>query len=487
MTTPPPVPSPGDPPPGGVAFAQAAPDEIVAYGHHVLAVEPTGAEPVPPEGRHGKPLQLLWTWTSPNMEFATVFIGVLAVGIFGLGFWPATLAIVIGTVIGSVAHGFLGLVGPRFGVPQMVAGRAGFGFYGNALPSGLNALTAGIGWFAVNSVSASYALNSLAHIPLLLCLFIVVVVQIAIAYLGHNFVQTAEKYTFPVLTVIFLVTSVVILTKAHPAAANGAHALPGAFLLTVGAAFGYAAGWNPYGADYTRYLPKATARWKVALWPGVGVLVSCVLLEIVGAASATLVAPAHASPTDAFIHPLPTVLAKLTLLAIVIGGIAANALNIYSGTLSFVAMGLRLPAAFRRAAASLVFGVVGTVLAWTGLTDSGERYENFLLVITYWIGPWLAVTFLDRWLNRSRPDEVTARILEDTSHRVWAGPVAMAVGTALGIVLFSNQTDFQGLVAKHVPGIGDIAFAAGFAIAAIVYVALLRVPGMGPARRTAKA
>ncbi len=486
MTTSPPAPD-GDPSAGGVAFAQADPDEIVAYGDHVLAVEPTGAEPVPPEGRHGKPLGLLWTWTSPNMEFATVFIGVLGVGIFGLGFWPAVLAIVLGTALGAVAHAFLGLSGPRYGVPQMVAGRAAFGFYGNALPSGLNALTAGIGWFAVNSVSAAYALNSLLRMPLVVCLLVVVVLQILIAYFGHNFVHSAEKYTFPVLTVIFLVASVVILTKAHPAAANGSHAFTGAFLLTLGAAFGYAAGWTPYGSDYTRYLAKSTAKWKVALWPALGVFGSCVLLEIVGAGSATLIAPKNATLTEAFIHPLPDWLGKLTLLAIAIGGIAANALNIYSGTLSFVAMGLKLPASVRRATVSLVFGVAGTALAWTGLHDSGERYENFLLVITYWIGPWLAVTFVDRWLNTRRPDSETAALLEDTSYRNWAGPVAMAIGTVLGIVLFSNQTDLTGLVAKHVPQIGDIAFAAGFVIAALCYVLLLKVPGFGPSRRTAKA
>lgn len=470
--------------PSAVALPQAAPDEIVAYGDHVLAVEPTGAEPVPDDGRHGRPLQLLWTWTSPNMEFATVFIGVLAVGIFGLGFWSAVLAIVLGTGLGAVAHGFLGLRGPRFGVPQMVAGRSAFGFYGNALPAGLNALSAGLGWFAVNSVSAAYALNTLLHWRLLLCLFIVVILQIAVAFLGHNFIHTAEKYTFPVLAVIFLATSVVILTKSHPSAADGSHAFDGAFLLTMGAAFGYSAGWTPYGSDYTRYLPRDTARWKVALWPGLGVFLSCVVLETVGAASATLAAPEGSTLTGAFIHPLPEWLGKLTLLAIAIGGIAANAINIYSGTLSFVAMGIRLPAGVRRATVALVFGVAGTIVAWTGLHDSGHRYENFLLVITYWIGPWLAVVLLDAYLRRDRPDAETDALLADPTYRNWSGPLAMAVGTALGVLLFSNQSEFTGVVAKQYPQIGDIAFAAGFVGAAIVYLALRKIPGLGP---TAKA
>ncbi|HEV2345641.1 MAG TPA: cytosine permease [Actinocrinis sp.] len=470
------------------AHALADPELIAAYGDHVLAVEPTGAEPVPAGARHGNPLQLLWTWTSPNMEFATVFIGVLAVGVFHLAFWPAVLALVLGTGLGSVAHAFLGLAGPRFGVPQMVAGRSAFGFRGNALPAGLNALTAGIGWFAVNSVSAAYALNTLLAWPLLLCLFIVVVLQVAIAYFGHNFIHTAERYTFPVLTVIFVVASIVILAKSHPGTANGAGAFPGAFWLTAGAAFGYAAGWTPYGSDYTRYLPKETAKWKVALWPGLGVFLSCVGLGIVGAASVTVAIPADVaaklSLTGAFTYGLPTWLANLTLLAIAVGGIAANALNIYSGTLSFVAMGIKLPPIVRRATVALVFGAAGTAVAWSGLSDSAGKYENFLLVITYWIGPWLAVVFTDRLLRRGQSDAQVGALLQDTRFRLWAGPLAMAAGTALGVWLFSNQTEYVGVVPRHVPGIGDLAFAAGFLIAGALYLVLLRIPGLGPASAT---
>jgi nucleobase:cation symporter-1, NCS1 family len=472
-----------------VAHALADPELIAAYGDHVLAVEPTGAEPIPAEARHGNPLQLLWTWTSPNMEFATVFIGVLAVGVFGLGFGQAVLALVLGTALGSVAHAFLGLAGPRFGVPQMVAGRSAFGFRGNALPAGLNALTAGIGWFAVNSVSAAYALNTLLKWPLLLCLFIVVVLQVGIAYFGHNFIHSAERYTFPALTVIFIIASIVILTKAHPSAADGAKAFPGAFWLTAGASFGYAAGWTPYGSDYTRYLPKNTPKWQVALWPGLGVFLSCVGLGIVGAASVTVAIPpdvaSKLSLTAAFTYSLPTWLANLTLLAIAVGGIAANALNIYSGTLSFVAMGIKLPPIVRRATVALVFGVAGTAVAWSGLHDSASKYENFLLVITYWIGPWLAVVFTDRILRRGQSDDEVGSLLQDTTYRVWAGPLAMAAGTGLGVWLFSNQTEYTGVVPRHVPGIGDLAFAAGFVIAAVLYSAFLRVPGLAPARDNA--
>src|SRR6478672_5248671 len=97
-----------------------------SYGTQVFEVEPGGAEFIPLNERHGRPLQLFWTWTSPNMEFATIFVGVLAVAGFGLGFWEAVLALVLGSAIGAIAHYFLSARGPLHGVPQMVLGRLAF-------------------------------------------------------------------------------------------------------------------------------------------------------------------------------------------------------------------------------------------------------------------------------------------------------------------------------------------------------------------------
>src|SRR5215471_11731259 len=251
------------------------------YGERVITVEPGGAEFIPLHERHGRPLQLFWTWTSPNLEFATVFVGVIAVAFFGLTFWQAVLAIVIGTAAGSISQAILSARGPSHGVPQMVLSRLGFGYWGNVLPAGLNAVTAGIGWFAVNSVSGTFALNTLTHWPKPLCLLIIVVVQVVVAFFGHNIVQLFERYAFPVLAVIFVITTVVILAKSSPGAPSHGGG-SGGFLLAMGAAAGYAVGWNPYAADYTRYFPPQTSRKAIALWAGLGLFLSCAVLEIAG-------------------------------------------------------------------------------------------------------------------------------------------------------------------------------------------------------------
>ena len=443
------------------------------YGDRIAAVEPGGVEFIPAGDRHGTPLQLMWTWTSPNLEFATIFVGILGVGIFGLSFWQAVLALLIGNLLGSLSHAVLSARGPGHGVPQMVLSRIGFGYWGNVLPAGLNAITAGIGWFAVNSVSGAFALAALTGMPALLGLLIVVLAQVAVAFFGHNLVQAFEKYALVFLGIVFVITTIVLLSKTHTTGLPG-KSLPGGFLITAGAAFGYAAGWNPYAADYTRYLPANVSAKMTGLWAGLGVFVSCMLLEIVGAASVAPLGITSGNPTAAFTGQLPGWLGDLTLLAIALGAVSANVLNIYSGAMSFLTLGIRLPLALRRALVAVVFGVIGFLLAWSGLHDAGQKYENFLLIIAYWIGPWLGVMFTDQYLRRGQRIDT---LLYAKWNQNWAGPIAMLVGIAVSVLLFSNQTDFVGVIAKQVPGLGDITFLVGFVLSALLYVLLRPVLG----------
>jgi NCS1 family nucleobase:cation symporter-1 len=333
---------------------------------------------------------------------------------------------------------------------------------------------AGIGWFAVNSVSGAFALNALLGWNTKICLLIIVVLQVAVAFFGHNFVHMFERWAFPFLVVVFAIASVVILAKAHP----GAHATNslGGFLITVGAAFGYAAGWNPFASDYTRYLPPDTNRRATGWWAALGVFVSCIVLEIVGAAAATITSLNKYldNPTAGFTSHLATPLADVTLLAIALGAICANALNVYSGSMSFLALGVKLPLSLRRAIVALTFGVIGFFVALSGLSDAGVKYTDFLLVISYWIGPWLGVFFADQLLRRGKR---VAGLLFDRKHNPWAGFAAMVIATAASILLFANQQDYTGVVPKHWGSFGDIAFEVGFVLAALLYALFFRVQG----------
>ncbi|MGI3781227.1 MAG: purine-cytosine permease family protein [Janthinobacterium lividum] len=442
----------------------------LAYGTKVVAVEPGGVEAIGEGERHGRPLQLLWTWASPNFEFATIAVGILSVLAFGLTFWQAVAAIVLGTLLGSVSLGALSTWGPRDGLAQMVLSRTAFGYRGNILPAGLNALTAGIGWFAVNSISGALALSALTSLPTFLSLLVVVAAQLVVAFFGHNLVHAFEKYAFPVLALIFVVGSVIVLSHANPSAPAMDGPPPiGGFLITVGAAFGYAAGWNPYASDYTRYLPRATPSRPIALFAGLGCFVSCCLLEIAGAATVT--AGKTAVDPSSFTGLLPHAIGDATLLAICLGAVSANVLNVYSGAMSFMALGLKVPLSRARAIVAVVFGILGLVLASFGLKNAGESYENFLLIIAYWIAPWLGVVYVDRYLRRGQDHGALA---QDRNHGGAAGLIAMVVGLLVSVPLFANQTEYTGAVPKANGNFGDLTALVGFVVAAVVYALLAR-------------
>src|SRR5260370_41769015 len=96
------------------------------YGERVATVEPGGVECIALKERHGKPIDLFWTWLSPNLEFATIFVGVLGIAVFGLSFGETALAIIVGTALGSLTHAALSSLGPQFGVPMMLESRGAF-------------------------------------------------------------------------------------------------------------------------------------------------------------------------------------------------------------------------------------------------------------------------------------------------------------------------------------------------------------------------
>src|SRR5213078_1898354 len=94
-------------------------------------VENRHIDHIPAAARHGKPWHQLAFWFGGNVNVFNIFLGGLTV-VIGLSFWPALIAIAVGTLIGALLIALHATQGPRLGVPQTIQSRGQFGFYGAA-------------------------------------------------------------------------------------------------------------------------------------------------------------------------------------------------------------------------------------------------------------------------------------------------------------------------------------------------------------------
>jgi NCS1 family nucleobase:cation symporter-1 len=403
------------------------------------AIEINDVQPIPAAERHGKAWHLFTVWSSPNLEFATVYVGALGVLFFGLNVWQAILAVVVGNALAAITHGIFSTWGPEGGLPQMVLSRTAFGKWGNLLPAGLSTVVAGIGWFAVNSVSGALALAALTKLPVAASLGLVIVAQILIAFVGHNLIQVWERYTSYGLAIVWIIVTFIVLTKGNYSVDPHMSAFNlGGFTLAAGAAYGYTAGWTPFASDYTRYLPASVNKRQLGLAAGLGNFFSTSVLMIVGAV-AFAVLGVQDNPTSGFTGLLPSVLASLTLLAIAVGSISANVLNVYSGAMSFLAMGFKLGFKTRRAIMVVLAGLLGGFTAYYAAVidpkNLGSHLEGFLLVVSYWVAPWIAIVLVDRIMRKGADFTDVALTIKENL----AGPISFLVATVTSIYFFSNQ------------------------------------------------
>ena len=459
------------------------------YGEEVLHVEPHGIDPISSQERHGKPGSLFTLWFSANLEFATLTLGVLSVGLFGLSMAQAALSILVGTVLGALCIGVLTTFGYRWGIPQLIQSRGAFGFFGNFIPSGFNFI-AGIGWYAVNTVLGVYALQWLLPIGFVASLIIMIVLQAVVSIYGHNLIHWVERVSALVLGIIFVIVTAYAVGHIHFGVPVNVKAplysgAFGSFILSVSASLSYMLGWLTYSSDYSRYLPQSTRFGKAfgaSFW---GNVIPAVWLELLGAGLATI--RNISTPTDLVSGLMPHTLVVFAMLAIILGTVTANVLNIYSGSLSLLAIDVKLIRAVvpKRWVAALLLGVLGGILSYfAGAKGYYGNYDNFLLLLGYWISPWLAVILTDYVLYRRADTSVTQFYSESGQVRVglWAFILGLAASS-----LFFNQSLYVGPIAAKFPQIGDISYYVSFVVAALLYIVFTKIGRKSAVQRSIEA
>lgn len=440
--------------------------EKVEYGNRVLQVEPFGVTHVGRSERHGQARSQFTLWLGSNLTIADFALGFLPISL-GLSWGWTVAAIVVGNLLGAYVVGLFAAMGPSYGVPQLMIGRITFGRMGGYLPALFNYVST-IGWFTINNILGSFGLRVLfPHLQFWQAAVILVFIQGLLAIYGHNLIHAYERIMSVLLAILFAIATVIALQ--HPTALAAYHpsvhgSLWPLFAIMVAAAFSYSGSWGPYASDYSRYLPAKTSRKAIVIWAFLGSFVATVWLELVGVAVAIL-AGAQSNPIVALYHVMGG-FGGVAVIAIILGGTAADALNLYSNGLSAGAFDIHLP----RWLLTVVASLLGLGLSLTGSAQFEHNFENFLLMLGYWITPWMGVLLTDFYLFRAyRQADADGR-----SHsRVYLpGLLAFVIGIVAASP-FMNGPLYEGPVAKALQG-ADLSFYVGFLVSALAYGVLRR-------------
>lgn len=432
--------------------------------------------------RHGRASGLFPMWFGANCMVVTISTGALAI-LTGFSLAWAVVALVVGLVVGGLFMAYHSAQGPKLGLPQMIQSRAQFGFYGANLPLIIVVLMY-VGFFASGGVLGGLAVAALLHVPVGAGIIIESAANVLLVLLGYRAIHQFERAMTVIFVVVFALFTIALAVSAPPSTpkppASGGKFLAGPFLVTIALAAIYLISYAPYVADYSRYLPERTKISTTFSYTYLGVVTAGIWMMAIGAVLQ------NRYPSRSVIGQVSYVadawgpaFKVIVLLAVALGIVGINALNIYGAFMSSLTIGTSFVRRWRPTLALrfwfvLPIGVVVTALAFVEKDNFLTSYEDFLSFLLYFLVPWTAINLADFYLVRHGNYAVPEMFDPDGRYgRVSvAGMTSYVVGCVIQIP-FVNVPFYEGPVAKALGG-GDISWIIGILVSGACYLALVR-------------
>ncbi|ASY12135.1 nucleobase:cation symporter-1, NCS1 family [Candidatus Planktophila dulcis] len=377
-----------------------------------MDLELNGTNVIHESERQGKASSLFWPWCGANVSLLALSYGSFFLG-FGISFWQATAAAILGTVLSFLLVGVSSLAGKKSNAPTMVLSRATFGVKGSMIPGFLSYLVF-VGWEIVLISLATLAtgtvfmrLGNLDHNTAMVIGFVIAVgLTVSAGVLGFAVIMRIQR----VLTIVTIaMTGVYISLTIGEVDWAAISALPsGSAQGFIGAmifgATGIGLGWVNAAADYSRYLPRSTSSTSVIGWTVFGASIVPITLVIYGAALSAsnkdLSEAIAGDPIGALTTILPSWYLIIFALVAILGLVGGAILNLYSSGLTLISIGLPVK---RHVAASIdaVLMLMGAIYFVWIADDFFFPFQGFLITLGVPIATWSAIFVTDVLMRKS--------------------------------------------------------------------------------------
>ena len=361
--------------------------------------------------RSGSARSLFWPWAAANVSLLALSYGSFFLG-FGISFWQATFAAIIGTIASFFLVGISSLAGKRANAPTMTISRAAFGVKGNVVPGFLSYLIF-VGWETVLVALATLATETVLtrvgniepNVSRVIGFSIAAGLTIVGGVLGFKVIMRIQK----VLTLLTIaLTAGYIALTAHLVDWDSVTAIPNgniqAFMgALIFAITGIGLGWVNCAADYSRYLPRSVSSRGVVGWTVFGASIVPITLVIYGSmlagSSKDLADKIGMDPIGALTTLVPTWYLIPFAAVAILGLIGGAILDLYSSGLALISVGVPVK---RHVAASIdaVIMALGTIyIVWIAKDFFGP-FQGFLITLGVPIAAWSAIFVADVFMRK---------------------------------------------------------------------------------------
>lgn len=455
------------------------------------AVERYGVDTIPEAQRTSTARDVIGILWGGNLALSVMVFGWLAV-LYGLSWWAAVAAIVVGTLIGSLAVAPMALLGYRSGTNNSVTSGAYFGVRGRLVASAIGLLLC-LGYIALTVWTGGEAVitaiaralgvkpNDWAYAAGYLVITVVVTL---VAVYGFRWLVTLNRWIVPVVgsTMVLTIIGFAGSFDASYPGTPDAYALgtfwPTWILAALTAGVAGPISYVTLTGDWTRYVsPERHSPRSVVGALFVGMFGGLLVPTLFGA----FVAVVAFDPNDfvaGLVKGSPGWLLVPIVATGVIGSLGQGGLNLYSMGLDLDAILPRLT----RTQSTTIVAALATALVFLGtfVWSAEESVTTYVLVLTSLATPWAVVTMIGFVRTRGRLDEPSLQVFNrrERGGAYWFrggwnvdAVLAWAGGSVLG-VLSNSTTSFEGPIAGALGGL-DVSVLTSALTAGLLYVALV--------------
>jgi purine-cytosine permease-like protein len=361
--------------------------------------------------RSGTARSLFWPWAAANVSLLALSYGSFFLG-FGISFWQATFAAIIGTIASFFLVGISSLAGKRASAPTMTISRAAFGVKGNVVP-GLLSYLIFVGWETVLVALATLATETVLtrvgniepNVSRIIGFSIAAGLTIVGGVLGFRVIMRIQK----VLTLLTItLTAGYIALTAHLVNWDSVSAIPSgniqAFLgALIFAITGIGLGWVNCAADYSRYLPRTVSSRGVVGWTVFGASIVPITLVIYGSmlagSSKDLADKIGMDPIGALTTLVPTWYLIPFAAVAILGLIGGAILDLYSSGLALISVGVPIKRHVAASIDAVIMGLGTIYIVWIAKDFFGP-FQGFLITLGVPIAAWSAIFVADVFMRK---------------------------------------------------------------------------------------